>query len=89
MLSSHKKLGSVFYLCSKCITFLLRNFKFQQPEFLRIVYKYINKYINLIPDFHREMNIVFWFWCFCTMCEVYLLTTFRKPTVVSEMSSVN
>jgi hypothetical protein len=33
------------------------------------------------PDFglHRGMNIYFWFWGFCTVCEVNFPTTFRKP----------
>jgi hypothetical protein len=30
-------------------------------------------------DFHCEMNVVFWFWGFCTVCEVNLPTMFRKP----------
>ena len=32
----------------------------------------------LILDFYRGINIVFWFWGFRTVCEVNLLTTFRK-----------
>jgi hypothetical protein len=32
----------------------------------------------LILDFHRGINIVFWFWGFCMVCEVNLLMTFWK-----------
>jgi hypothetical protein len=36
--------------------------------------------IDLILDFHRELNIVFFFFLsFCVVCHVNLLTTFRKP----------
>ena len=54
----------------------------------------------LILDFHRGMNIDFWFWGLCTVWEVSLPTAFWKPpsdsrpvkmgpTAVSETSSVN
>ena len=33
----------------------------------------------LILDIHRGMNIVFWFWGCCTVCEVNFPTTFRDP----------
>jgi hypothetical protein len=33
----------------------------------------------LILDFHRGININFWFWGSCTVCEVNFLMTFREP----------
>jgi hypothetical protein len=32
----------------------------------------------LILNFHRGMNIDFWFWGFCMVCEVNFPTTFRE-----------
>jgi hypothetical protein len=38
-----------------------------------------SKYTSLILEFHLRMNIDFWFWGFCTVCEINFPKTFRGP----------
>ena len=61
--------------------------------FFSIRYMFVSFWNNLfsficclfLSSINNKCDVVFWFWGFCTVCEVNLLTTFRKQLWVPSL----